>query len=105
MSNIYLVALLISNASGNVESIEAVDAVTQGGCTNLARQMHLAKEPIPSDFELRFTCGSREALDTAVTEHHCKLANRQDDKGVMTTTYACDASLTNKVVSWMKSVL
>jgi hypothetical protein len=104
MSNIYLVALLISNASGNVESIQAVDTVTQGGCTSRARQVHVANEPTPAGYELKFTCGSREALENAIAEHHCRAIDEKNNKGVVTIKYACDASLKNKVVGWVKGV-
>jgi hypothetical protein len=104
MSNIYLVALLISNASGNVESIEAVDTVTQGGCTSMARVVHNAKEPTPDGYELKFTCGSREALDGALAEHKCRLIDKKESRGVVTNKYACDASVKNKFVGWVKSV-
>ena len=105
MSNIYLVALLISNASGNVESIEAVETVTQGGCTNMARQVHLSNDPTPPGYELRYTCGTREALDSAIAEHNCHVAGQQNEKGIVSTTYSCDATLKNKLVGWVKSVL
>ena len=104
MSNIYLVALLISNASGNVESIEAVDTVTQGGCTSMARVVHTTKEPTPAGYELKFTCGSREALDGAIAEHKCRLIDKKEAKGVVTNKYACDPSVKNKFVGWVKSV-
>lgn len=104
MSNIYLVTLLISNASGDVESIKAVDAVTQGGCTNMARLVHVSSEPTPAGYELKFTCGTRAALDNAIAEHHCRAVEQQNIKGVPTTVYACDPSEKNKVVSWVKSV-
>jgi hypothetical protein len=105
MSNVYLVALLISNASGNVESIQAVDAVTQGGCTNMARQVHSTSAPTPAGYELKYTCGSREALESALAEHNCRAVDKKDDKGIVTTVYACDPSFKNKVVGWVKSVL
>lgn len=104
MSNIYLVALLISNASGDVESIKAVDAVTQGGCTNMARQVHVTSEPTPAGYELKFTCGTREALENAIVEHNCRAVEQQTDKGIAATIYACDPSFKNKVVGWVKSV-
>ena len=104
MSNIYFVALLISNASGNVESIEAVDTVTQGGCNNMARLVHVTKEPTPPGYELKLTCGTVEALQGAIAEHHCQVANQQNDKGIVTTIYACDPTLKNKVVGWVRSV-
>lgn len=104
MSNVYLVALLISNASGNVESIEAVDAVTQGGCTNMARLVHVSKEPTPPGYALQFACGSRDALEIAVAEHQCHVVDQQTDKGITTTKYACEPNLKNKVVGWVKSV-
>lgn len=105
MSNVYLVALLISNASGNVESIKAVETVTQGGCTNMARLVHVSNEPTPAGYELKFTCGSREALNVAVADHQCHVVDQHNDKGVVTTKYACDPSLKNKVVGWVRSVL
>jgi hypothetical protein len=104
MSNVYLVALLISNASGNVESIEAVDTVTQGGCTNMARLVHVSKAPTPAGYDLKFTCGSREALESAVAEYQCRVVNQQDVKGIVTTKYACEPNLRNRVVGWVKSV-
>jgi len=104
MSNIYLVALLISNASGNVESIEAVDTVTQGGCTNMARVVHNTREPAPAGYELKFNCGSREALETAISEHKCRLIDKKESRGVVTNKYACDPSVKNKFVGWVKSV-
>jgi hypothetical protein len=104
MSNVYLVALLISNASGNVESMEAVDAVTQGGCTNMARVVHVTNEPTPPGFELKYTCGTREALESAIAEYHCRAVDTKDNKGIVTTRYACDPTLKNKVVGWVKSV-
>jgi hypothetical protein len=104
MSNIYLVALLISNASGNVESIEAVDTVTHGGCTNMARRVHVKSEPTPPGYELKFTCGTRAALESAIVEHHCRAVDEKDNKGVVTVKYACDPSAKNKVVAWVKSV-
>jgi len=104
MSNIYLVALLISNASGNVESIEAVDAVTQGGCTNMARLMHVSNEPTPAGYELKFTCGTREALESAVAEYQCHVVDQQNGKGIATTRYACEPNLKNRVVGWVRSV-
>jgi hypothetical protein len=104
MSNVYLVALLISNASGNVESIEAVETVTQGGCTNMARMVHVSSEPTPPGYELKFTCGSREALEVAVAENKCRAVDQKNDKGIVTTKYACDPKLKNKVVGWVKSV-
>jgi hypothetical protein len=104
VSNIYLVALLISNASGNVESIQAVDTVTQGGCTNMARQVHVSNEPTPSGYELKFTCGTREALEGALAEHNCKAADQHNNKGIVTSRYTCDPTLKNKVVGWVKSV-
>src|SRR5687768_14430093 len=104
MSNIYLVALLISNASGNVESMEAVDTVTQGGCTNMARQVHVANDPTPAGYELKFTCGTREALQNAIAEHKCRVLEQQTKRGVVTTRYACDPSVKNKFVGWVKSV-
>ena len=105
MSNIYLVALLISNASGNVESIEAVDTVTQGGCTNMARQVHNTREPTPPGYELKFTCGTREALEGALAEHRCRVIDKKEKRGVVTMTYGCDPSVKNKFVGWVKSVL
>jgi hypothetical protein len=104
MSNVYLVALLMSNASGNVESMEAVDTVTQGGCTNMARQVHVSKAPTPPGYALRFACGSREALEIAVTEHQCHVVDQRTDKGIVTTKYACKPNLKNRVVGWVKSV-
>jgi len=104
MSNIYFVALLISNASGNVESIDAVDTVTQGGCTNMARQVHVTNDPTPPGYELKFTCGTREALESAIAEHHCRIVDEKNDKGIVTTRYACDPSFKNKLVGWVKSV-
>jgi hypothetical protein len=104
MSNIYLVALLISNASGNVESIEAVETVTQGGCTNMARLVHVTSEPTPPGYEVKFTCGSREALESAVAEHNCRVVAEKTDKDIVTTRYGCDPTLKNKVVGWVKSV-
>ena len=104
MSNIYLVALLISNTSGDVETIKAMDAVTQGGCTNMARQVHFSSDPTPSGYELKFTCGTREALDNALVEHNCQITEQQNDKGIAATIYACDPSFKNKVVGWVKSV-
>jgi hypothetical protein len=103
MSNIYLVALLISNASGNVESIRAVDTVTHGGCKNMARLVHVANEAKPG-YELKFTCGTREALENAVAEHHCRVVDQQNDKAIVTTIYACDPRSKSKVVGWVKSV-
>ena len=105
MSNVYLVALLISNASGNVQSIEAVDTVTQGGCTNMARLVHVKNKPTPPGYELKFTCGTREALESAITEHQCRVVDKQNDKDIVTTSYACQPNLKNKVVGWVKSVL
>ena len=105
MSNIYLVTLLISNATGNVESIEAIDTVTQGGCVNKARLIHVTNEPTPPGYEVKFTCGTREALNSAIAEHHCRVADEKTDKGSVTTTYACDPSFKNKVAGWVKSVL
>jgi hypothetical protein len=104
MSNIYLVALLISNASGNVESIEAVDTVTHGGCTNMARQVHVSNEPTPAGYELKFTCGKREALDSAIAEHNCRVVDQKNNNGIVTVKYACDSSSKNKLVGWVKSV-
>ena len=104
MSNIYLVALLISNASGNVESIEAVDTVTQGGCTNMARLVHVNSDPTPPGYELKYTCGTREALESAIAEYRCRVVDEKNDKGIVTTRYACDPTLKNKVVGWVKSV-
>jgi len=104
MSNVYLVALLISNASGDVESIRAVDAVTQGGCTNMARIVHVSSDPTPPGYELKFTCGTREALDAAIADHHCRAVSSEDNKGIVTTNYKCDPSMKNKVVGWVKSV-
>jgi hypothetical protein len=104
MSNIYLVALLISNASGNVESMKAVETVTQGGCNNMARLVHVSSEPTPAGYELKFTCGTREALESAIVEHHCRAVDEQNNKGVVTTSYACDPSTKDKVVGWIKSV-
>jgi hypothetical protein len=104
MSNVYLVALLISNASGNVESIEAVDTVTQGGCTNMARMVHVTNKPTPPGYELKFTCGTREALEGAVAEYQCRVVDRQSDKDVVTTKYACEPNLKNRVVGWVRSV-
>jgi hypothetical protein len=103
MSNIYLVAILISNASGDVESMKAVDTVTKGGCTNMARQMHETSEPTPAGYELKFTCGTREALDGAIAKHQCEVVDRQDAKGIVTTNYACDPSLKNRLAGWIKS--
>lgn len=105
MSNIYLVALLISNASGNVESIEAIDAVTHGGCKNKARLLHVTNEQPPPGYELKLTCGTREALEGAIAEHRCQRAEEKNDKGIVSTIYACDPSLKNRVVGWVKSVL
>jgi hypothetical protein len=104
MSNIYLVALLVSNASGNVESIEAVDTVTQGGCTNVARQVYVANDPTPAGYELRFNCGTREALESALAEHNCRVLDQKTKRGIVTTRYACDPSVKKKVVGWVKSV-
>lgn len=104
MSNIYLVTLLVANASGDVESIRAVDAVTQGGCTNMARLVHVSSDPTPPGYELKFTCGTRAALDNAIAEHNCRAAEQRTDKGIATTIYACDPSKKSKVVSWVKSV-
>lgn len=104
MSNFYLVALLISNTSGNVESIQTVDAVTQGGCTNMARQVHATREPTPPGYELKFTCGTREALQSALAEHNCRAVGQQSNKGIMTTNYACDSSAKSSIVGWVKSV-
>jgi hypothetical protein len=104
MSNIYLVALLISNASGNVESIEAVDTVTHGGCTNMARQVHVSNEPTPAGYELKFTCGKRAALDSAIAEHNCRVVDQKNNNGIVTVKYACDSSSKNKLVGWVKSV-
>ena len=103
MSNIYLVTLLIANASGDVESIRAVDAVTQGGCTNMARVVH-SSNPTPAGYELKFACGTRAALDNAVAQHNCRAVGQESDKGIDTTVYACEPGSKNKVVSWMKSV-
>jgi hypothetical protein len=103
-NNIYLVALLISNSSGDVESIKAVDSVTQGGCTNMARQVHTSSDPTPSGYELKFTCGTREALENALVEHNCQMAEQKIEKGIAATIYTCDPSLKNKVVGWVKSV-
>jgi hypothetical protein len=105
MSNVYLVALLISNASGNIESIEAVDALTQGGCTNMARMIHVSNQPTPAGYELKFTCGSREALESAVADNQCHVVTQQNDKGPVTTKYACEPNLKNRVVGWVRSVL
>jgi hypothetical protein len=105
MSNIYLVALLVSNASGNVEAIDAVDTVTQGSCINMARVVHVRNDPTPSGYELKFTCGSREALDTAIAEHQCHVVEQKSDKETVTTRYACEPNLKNKVVGWVRSVL
>ena len=104
MSNVYLVALLILNASGQVESIQAVDTVTQGGCTNMARMVHVSSEPTPAGYDLQFNCGSREALEIAVAEHQCRVVDQRNDKGVVTTKYACEPNLKNKVVGWVRSV-
>jgi len=102
MSSIYLVALVISHASGNVESIKTVDAVTQGGCTNMARLLH-ANEPAPAGYEIKYTCGTRNAMENAIADHNCRAVDRKDDKGIVTTIYACDPSLKNKLVGWVKS--
>jgi hypothetical protein len=105
MSNVYLVALLISNATGNVDSIDAVDTVTQGSCINMARMVHVKNEPTPPGYELKFTCGSRAALDNAIAEHQCHVVDQRNDRDNVTTRYACQPNLKNKVVGWVKSVL
>jgi hypothetical protein len=104
MSSVYLVVLLVSNASGNVESIKAVDAVTQGGCTNLARQYRLSSDPTPAGYELKFACGTQEALNSAIAQHNCRAVEQASDANSKSRTYTCDPSLKNKFVSWMKSV-
>lgn len=105
MSNIYLVALLVSNTTGNVESIDAANAVTQGSCINMARMVHVKNEPTPPGYELKFTCGTREALDNVIAEHQCRVVDQKNDRDIVTTRYACQPNLKNKLVGWVKSVL
>lgn len=104
MSSVYLVALLISQASGDVESIKVVDAVTEGGCKNIARQLYV-NDPAPQGYEVKFTCGTQAAMQNALADHNCKLSEQKDTKGIATTIYVCDPSLKNKVVRWVKNVL
>lgn len=104
MSSVYLVALLISQASGDVQSIKVVDAVTEGGCRNIARQLH-ANDPAPQGYEAKFTCGTRAAMENAVADNNCKLSEQKNANGFATTIYVCDPSLKNKVVRWVRNVL
>jgi hypothetical protein len=81
-----------------------VDAVTQGGCTNLARQYRMSNDPTPPGYELKFACGSREALDSTVAQHNCRAVEQASDTNSRSLTYTCDPGLKNKLVGWMKSV-
>ena len=104
MSNIYLVALLVSNASGHVDSIQTVDAATQGGCTNMARMVHVNGQPAPAGYEIKFNCGSREALDSVLAEHNCRKIGNEEKQGIVTNKYKCEPTIKNKVSGWVKSV-
>ncbi|HEY6645162.1 hypothetical protein [Povalibacter sp.] len=107
MSDLYLVVLLISQASGHVEMIEATGVPSQAACNNLGSLVQLSnKEGALSGYEQKLHCGSREALEVVIARNQCRAVSRKDSQGYLTSTYACEkpADWSSKLSSWVSAI-
>jgi hypothetical protein len=109
MSNLYFVALLISRATGNVESLEATPVGTQDACNRLGSLSQVVNaEAPPPGYELKLHCGSEEALETVLTQNRCSVIGQEDRSGFVTSTYTCQPpppGWTARLANWASSFL
>lgn len=107
MSNLYFVALLVSRATGNVESLEATEIVSQAHCQSMAQLVQLMNsEGPPPGYELKLQCGSRLALESVIKESNCRVIDQsRSDLGQSVSTYTCEPGWAVKLENWIRSIL